>query len=98
MTTGDAADRPPIGGRLRRVLDFLVEFTDEHGYPPSMAQVGAGVGLTSTSSVAHNLEVLESRGYIKRDPGRPRAITIINQRDPRTLHCETCTCPPPETP
>jgi SOS-response transcriptional repressor LexA len=77
VTSEDAADRPQIGGRLRRVLDFLVTFTDTHGYPPSMAQIGAGVGLTSTSSVAHHLGVLEGRGYIAREPHVPRAITIL---------------------
>jgi repressor LexA len=92
VTSEGAADRPQIGGRLRRVLDFLRDFTDEHGYPPSMAQIGAGVGLTSTSSVAHQLGVLEGRGYIARTPGVPRAITILDVPTTVYPHCETCRC------
>jgi (2Fe-2S) ferredoxin len=67
------------GTRSQRVLDFLRGFVVEHGYPPSMAQIGAAVGLTSTSSVAHQLQVLETRGYIRRVPGQPRAITILDR-------------------
>jgi repressor LexA len=94
VTTQDAGGgESHWGTRPRRVLAFLREFVQENGYPPSMAEVGRAVGLTSTSSVAHQLQVLEDRGYIRREPGRPRAITILAQRDPRTLHCPTCTCP-----
>lgn len=95
MTTQDAGGgEPHWGTRPRRVLAFLRDFTAEHGYPPSMAEVGAAVGLTSTSSVARQLGVLETRGYIKRDPGKPRAITILDHpSDTTERHCRSCTCP-----
>lgn len=69
------------GTRTRRVLDYLHTFIAEHGYPPSLAQIGAAVGLTSSSSVAHQLQVLEARGYIAREPGSPRAITLLADHD-----------------
>lgn len=90
MTTQDAGGGEPYWGtRPRRVLAYLRDFVAANGYPPSMTQIGAAVGLTSTSSVAHQLQVLEARGYIRREPGKPRAITILDAPGP---HCPTCTC------
>ncbi|WP_237243259.1 transcriptional repressor LexA [Rothia nasimurium] len=50
---------------------------DEHGYPPSMREIGDLVGLASLSSVTHQLSRLEEMGYIRRDPKRPRAIEVL---------------------
>nr|MBA2465516.1 transcriptional repressor LexA [Nocardioidaceae bacterium] len=47
-------------------------------YPPSMREIGERVGLTSSSSVAHQLRVLEEKGYLKRDPNRPRALSVFD--------------------
>jgi repressor LexA len=69
------------GTRSRRVLEYLREYVAEHGYPPSIREVGDAVGLTSSSSVAYQLRVLEERGYIRRDPGKPRALTILKPAD-----------------
>lgn len=63
--------------RQRRVLEFLREQIERRGYPPSMREIGAAVGLASTSSVAHQLRTLEGLGYVKRDPNRPRALEIF---------------------
>jgi repressor LexA len=52
--------------------------TDRRGYPPSMREIGERVGLTSSSSVAHQLRVLEEKGFLKRDPNRPRALSVFN--------------------
>lgn len=63
--------------RQSRILEFLRAHVAEHGYPPSMREVGDACGLTSSSSVAHQLKVLEEKGYVRRDPNHPRALTIV---------------------
>ena len=50
---------------------------EKRGYPPSMREIGEAVGLTSSSSVAHQLKTLEEKGYLKRDPKRPRALEVF---------------------
>ena len=71
------ADSTGLTARQRKVLEFLHEEIATRGYPPSMREIGAAVGLTSTSSVAHQLRTLEALGYVKRDPNRPRALEIF---------------------
>lgn len=71
---------PPLTGRQAQILDVIREAVDERGYPPSVREIGAAVGLTSPSSVAHQLRVLESRGWLRRDPHRPRAIEVRGKR------------------
>lgn len=63
--------------RQRKVLEFLRESVEKRGFPPSMREVGAAVGLASTSSVSHQLRTLEKMGFIKRDANRPRALEIF---------------------
>ncbi|RLV55876.1 transcriptional repressor LexA [Aeromicrobium phragmitis] len=70
------ADATGLTPRQRKVLEFLRDSLRERGYPPSMREVGAAVGLASTSSVSHQLRMLEKMGFIKRDPNRPRALEI----------------------
>ena len=55
---------------------MIRESLASRGYPPSMREIGDRVGLTSSSSVAHQLRTLEEKGYLKRDPNRPRAMTV----------------------
>ncbi|MGZ5408858.1 MAG: transcriptional repressor LexA, partial [Aeromicrobium sp.] len=55
----------------------LREEIEKRGYPPSMREIGAAVGLTSSSSVAHQLRTLERLGFVKRDPNRPRALEVF---------------------
>jgi repressor LexA len=50
---------------------------ERFGYPPSVREIGEAVGLTSTSSVAYQLRALEQKGYLRRDPNRPRAIGVL---------------------
>ena len=59
--------------RQHQILEFIAEATDEHGYPPSVREIGNAVGLLSPSSVHYQLRVLEQAGYIQRDPRRARA-------------------------
>ncbi|HET6560673.1 MAG TPA: transcriptional repressor LexA [Marmoricola sp.] len=70
------ADATGLTPRQQRVLTVIRESIVDRGYPPSMREIGTQVGLTSSSSVAHQLRVLEEKGYIKRDPNRPRALTV----------------------
>lgn len=71
------ADSSGLTARQRKVLEFLRDEIEKRGYPPSMREIGAAVGLTSTSSVAHQLRALEALGFVKRDPNRPRALEIF---------------------
>ena len=68
--------------RQRRILEVIREAVARQGYPPSVREIGQAVGLTSTSSVAHQLATLERKGYIRRDPNRPRAVDV---RPPDTV-------------
>ncbi len=64
--------------RQRRVLEVIRNSVDRRGYPPSLREIGEWVGLTSPSSVAHQLAALERKGFIRRDPNRPRAIEVVS--------------------
>ena len=57
-------------------LDVIRASVTTRGYPPSIREIGDAVGLTSTSSVAHQLRTLERKGYLRRDPNRPRAVDV----------------------
>jgi repressor LexA len=72
--------------RQRTILDVIRNSVTTRGYPPSIREIGDAVGLTSTSSVAHQLRTLERKGYLRRDPNRPRAVDVRSADDPaRTL-------------
>jgi repressor LexA len=62
--------------RQRTILDVIRASVSSRGYPPSIREIGDAVGLTSTSSVAHQLRTLERKGYLRRDPNRPRAVDV----------------------
>lgn len=64
--------------RQRKVLDVIRTAISARGYPPSMREIGEKAGLSSPSSVAHQLRTLEAKGYIRRDPNRPRALEILD--------------------
>ncbi|WP_341854939.1 transcriptional repressor LexA [Brachybacterium sp. GPGPB12] len=77
---GDAqADERTAGltRRQRLVLETISEAVAARGYPPSMREIGDAVGLTSSSSVAHQLQTLERKGFLRRDPKRPRAMEVV---------------------
>jgi repressor LexA len=71
------ADGDGLTHRQRRVLEVIRDSVERRGYPPSMREIGEAVGLTSPSSVAHQLTTLERKGFLRRDPNRPRAIEVI---------------------
>ncbi|MFC7504642.1 transcriptional repressor LexA [Nocardioides sp. CPCC 206347] len=80
-TVTELPDGPPdasgLTARQLRVLAHIKDSIEKRGYPPSMREIGQAVGLTSTSSVAHQLRTLEEKGYLKRDPNRPRALEVF---------------------
>lgn len=67
---------PDLSPRQRRIMEFLRDWGDQHGYPPSVREIGEAVGLVSPSSVAYQLKALERKGYLRRDPNRPRAVDV----------------------
>ena len=84
-TVSELPDGPPdstgLTPRQQRVLTTIKESIETRGYPPSMREIGERVGLTSSSSVAHQLRVLEDKGYLRRDPNRPRALSVHHPDD-----------------
>ena len=77
------ADESGLTPRQRAILDVIRTTVDQRGYPPSVREIGEGVGLTSPSSVAHQLTALERMGYLRRDPNRPRALVVADPAGPR---------------
>lgn len=70
--------------RQRTILEVIRTSVTSRGYPPSIREIGDAVGLTSTSSVAHQLRTLERKGYLRRDPNRPRAVDVRGAEDAAT--------------
>src|SRR6516162_11689828 len=76
----DLPDKPDpdhvLTWRQRKVLQVIRDSVQRRGYPPSMREIGEAVGLTSTSSVSYQLSTLQSKGYLRRDAGRPRTVEV----------------------
>jgi repressor LexA len=70
-----------LTGRQQEIWTFLTHYVDEHGYPPTVREIGEAVGLASPSTVHAHLANLERAGLIKRDPTKPRALEL--RRDPK---------------
>lgn len=93
--SGLSAGRPPnilaelpvepggdgLSPRQRTILAVIRESVQRRGYPPSIREICESAGLASTSSVSHQLSVLEKKGYIRRDPNRPRAVDVRSAPD-----------------
>lgn len=65
-----------LGPRQKKVLDFILSTVEGRGYPPSVREIADAVGLASPSTVHAHLEALQTKGYIRKDPTKPRAIQI----------------------
>jgi repressor LexA len=65
-----------LTARQRRILEFIRDWVERYGYPPSVREIGEAVGLVSPSSVAYQLKALEQKGFLRRDPNRPRAVDV----------------------
>lgn len=70
-----------LSGRQREILEFLSDFIEKNGYPPSVREIGEAVGLSSSSTVHSHLNALETKGFIKRDPSSARALAVIGRED-----------------
>jgi repressor LexA len=87
----NAAEGESLPERQREVLEVIRTWVERFGYPPSVREIGEAVGLTSTSSVSYQLRALEQKGYLRRDPNRPRAIGVL----PPDVDPATLAAPPP---
>jgi len=80
-TVHNLPDGPPdatgLTARQRRILEVIRGAVQARGYPPSVREIGEAVGLTSTSSVAHQLKSLQTKGFLRRDAHRPRAVEVL---------------------
>ena len=68
-----------LTARQQEIWNFLVEYVDRHGYPPTVREIGERVGLASPSTVHAHLANLERAGLLKRDPTKPRALELIGR-------------------
>lgn len=71
--------------RQQQIYDYLVEYVADRGYPPTVREIGERVGLASPSTVHAHLATLEREGFIKRDPTKPRAIELPQERKAAAL-------------
>lgn len=67
--------------RQQQILDFIRAEIHRRGYPPSVREIGEAVGLSSSSTVHSHLAALEGKGFIRRDPSKPRALEVLDFRD-----------------
>lgn len=74
--------REPLTARQAHVLEVLQELSNQLSYPPSVRELAEALGLSSPSSVKHHLDMLEQKGYLKRNPNSPRALEILNATPP----------------
>ena len=63
--------------RQQEIFDFIKRYVGEHGYPPTVRDIGKAIGLTSSSTVHAHLANLETVGLLRRDPTKPRAIEVL---------------------
>ena len=68
-----------LTGRQQEIWDFLVDYVDGHGYPPTVREIGEAVGLASPSTVHAHLANLERAGLLRRDPTKPRALELVGR-------------------
>ena len=77
-----------LSPRQKSILNFIIEQVQLKGYPPSVREIGLAVGLQSSSTVHGHLNQLQAKGYIMRDPTKPRAIMILKDTSGEPLNIE----------
>ncbi len=87
MSMTGSTGNPMLTERQQEIWQFLVEYVDGHGYPPTVREIGDAVGLASPSTVHAHLANLERAGLLRRDPTKPRALELVGRR--------VATTPPP---
>jgi repressor LexA len=73
--------QPELTRRQQEILDFVRAEVSRRGFPPSVREIGEAVGLSSSSTVHSHLAALEAKGFVKRDPSKPRALEVLDFRD-----------------
>jgi repressor LexA len=71
-----------LTGRQQEIWSFVTGYVGEHGYPPTVREIGEAVGLASPSTVHAHLANLERAGYLRRDPTKPRALELLRDKPP----------------
>ncbi|MFC3038837.1 transcriptional repressor LexA [Virgibacillus xinjiangensis] len=74
-----------LSKRQQMILDYIKEQVGDKGYPPSVREIAEAVGLASSSTVHGHLSRLESKGFIRRDPTKPRAIEVLNLEEENNI-------------
>lgn len=82
-----------LSSRQQAILDYIQQNVQDKGYPPSVREIGEAVGLASSSTVHGHLSRLEKKGYIRRDPTKPRAIEILKHKDGSKINSDTIMVP-----
>src|ERR671911_242698 len=82
MSPGTAG-APMLTARQQEIWQYLAEYVDAHGYPPTVREIGDAVGLASPSTVHAHLANLERAGLLKRDPTKPRALELVGRKTER---------------
>ena len=85
-----------LTARQQEIWNYLVEYVDRHGYPPTVREIGEHVGLASPSTVHAHLANLERAGLLKRDPTKPRALELLGRERAAAGPAETESAPPAE--
>jgi repressor LexA len=78
-------ERLVLTARQQEIWNYLVEYVDRHGYPPTVREIGEEVGLASPSTVHAHLANLERAGLLRRDPTKPRALELIGRERPQAV-------------
>src|SRR5258708_2355690 len=79
------ADKTLLTARQQEIWNFLVQYVDQRGYPPTVREIGEAVGLASPSTVHAHLANLERAGLLRRDPTKPRALELIGRDQPSVV-------------
>jgi len=86
-------ENPMLTSRQQEIWQFLAEYVDAHGYPPTVREIGDAVGLASPSTVHAHLANLERAGLLRRDPTKPRAIELVGRKREEPVVGRTASVP-----
>ena len=89
MPANAKPDPSTLSLRQRRILEVINDAVLLRGYPPSIREIGDASGLQSTSSVAYQLKELEKKGFLRRDPNKPRAVDVRHLPDSRSARAKS---------
>src|SRR5919205_3565059 len=82
---GLMVDTSSLTKRQKEIFEYVKKYAGEHGYPPTVRDIGKAIGLTSSSTVHAHLANLEKLGLLKRDPSKPRALELFVDKVQRAM-------------